>query len=163
MYTNICALKSLFFYYCWYTGKPNYSCGSDFISEFSICSDFGFEFWYIQANHIFASATKTRPNLFAKRRLRCSFSFSLIFSSHKIKSSNQGPDRFFGWYCLFKPHFVVHTFFTAVCQNKWRAKRFKHLQHILIREFLPSFRVKYGNFYVFILVSMLGLLYRTWS
>lgn len=33
--------------------QPNYSCGSDFISEFSICSDFGFELVHTSKPHIF--------------------------------------------------------------------------------------------------------------
>lgn len=75
--------------------------------------------WYTQANHIFATATKTRPNLFAR-------------DWQWLRGRARAPAHAHIRRCMVavvfsKPHCAVGTFFTAASQNKWRANRFKHL------------------------------------
>lgn len=106
--------------------------------------------WYTQANHIFATATKTRPNLFTRITYRlntvtCAQETRVcaLTRTHKTDSDIRYQVEWvsgqLGGIISWMPQDVVYTFFTAASQNEWAAQRFKHLQQILIRKLLPSF------------------------
>lgn len=124
---------SFFLFIC--PSAHNYSCGSNFISEFSICSDFGFELvnTYKQTTYI-CNCHKNTTEIFYL------WDWQWIRAPTALDSGSADEVVFF--HALTFECGLVSIFHR--CQLEWMNERqqFKHLQHIFwLENYFTSFAV----------------------